>query len=90
MPDEHVTVLAEAEKIINGQRREDYGSAEVSFGRIATGWSVIAGVEITGVQVALMMDWLKTVRFIQSKDRDSLVDKGGYTGLAAKLAGIDP
>ena len=83
------TVLQEAERIINGQRRRDYGDAKESFERIAVGWSVILETPVTGVQVALCMDWLKTARFLKSGDRDSLVDKGGYTGLAARLAGID-
>ena len=83
-------VLAEAEHIINGPRRDAYGDAVESFDRIAVGWAVILGAPVTGTQVALCMDWLKTCRFLTANDRDSLVDKGGYTGLAARLAGIDP
>jgi len=84
------TVLTEAEKIINGPRRDAYGDAVESFDAIAVGWAVILGAGVTGTQVALCMDWLKTCRFLSAKDRDSLVDKGGYTALAARLAGIDP
>ena len=84
------TTLQEAERIINGPRRDAYGDAVESFDRIAAGWSVIVGTEVNGTQVALCMDWLKTCRFLSAVDRDSLVDKGGYTGLAARLAKIDP
>ncbi len=83
------TVLGEAERIINGPRRQDYGDARESFEIIAAGWSIIVGAPVSGVQVALCMDWLKTCRFISAKDRDSLVDKAGYTALAARLKGID-
>jgi Domain of unknown function (DUF6378) len=82
-------VLQEADQIIHGERRDTYGAVEESFVNIATGWSVIFGCEVTGVQVALAMDWLKTCRFLTAQDRDSLVDKGGYTGLAAILQEID-
>lgn len=86
---ENETVLGEAERIINGPRRSDYGDAKESFRKIAAGWSVILGEPVSGTQVALMMTWLKTCRFTSSKDRDSLVDLAGYTALAARLEGID-
>lgn len=82
-------MLQEGEKIIRGDRRRQYGPVEESFENIANGWSVIFGVEVEPVQVALAMDWLKTCRFLSSRDRDSLVDKGGYTALAAILETID-
>lgn len=75
------TVLQEAEYLINGPRRDDYGSALESFQKIATGWEVILGYHVTPEQVALCMDWLKTCRWLNGQQRDSLVDKGGYTGL---------
>lgn len=83
------SVLAEADKVINGVKRDNYGPAEDSFENIAVGWAIIIGSSVTAVQVALCMDWLKTCRFTQANDRDSLVDKGGYTGLAAQLEGFD-
>lgn len=87
----HETVLAEAGRVIDGPRKASYGDAHMNFARIWTGWEPILAADIPGpVKVALCMDWLKTARFLQSKDRDSLVDKGGYTGLAARLMLIDP
>jgi hypothetical protein len=85
----HESVLQEGERIIHGPRRDDYGDAKESFGKIAAGWSIILAADVSGTQVALCMDWLKTCRFLASYDRDSLVDKAGYTGLAARLVGID-
>lgn len=83
------SVLQEAQRIIHGARRKDYGPAEEGFIKMATGWSVILGQEVTSTQVALCMTWLKVCRFLNSKDRDSLVDLAGYTGLAAQIEGID-
>lgn len=83
------SVLQEAHRIIRGQKRKDYGHVSESFKKIATGWAEIIGAPVEDWHVALCMDWLKTCRFLNSKDRDSLVDKGGYTGLTAQIFGID-
>ncbi|OXE37465.1 MAG: hypothetical protein CGW95_01570, partial [Phenylobacterium zucineum] len=79
-PNDRAVLLDEAEKLINGQRHEDYGTASENFSRIAHGWSEILGHEVTLVQVALCMDWLKTCRLITSPGhRDSWIDKLGYS-----------
>jgi len=80
-----VSINAEADRIINGQRRDDYGPAKESFEKIATGWSVILGTEVSAHQVALAMVWLKTCRALQGFHRDSFVDICGYAGLAEVL-----
>lgn len=48
------------------------------------------GILITPKDVALMMDMLKTARhtYGDPSNEDNFVDKAGYTGLAAALAGI--
>lgn len=83
------SILQEAERIINGPRRDAYGDAKTSFDIIASGWSELFGGPVTGTDVAIAMVWLKMCRFKQSRDRDSLVDICGYTALAARLEGID-
>ena len=76
-----MTVLEEAAKIIWGERRDTYGPAENSFERIARGWSVILGQELTAEQVALCMIWLKIARELVVPKRDNLVDICGYAAL---------
>lgn len=66
------TVLEEAQKIISGQRREDYGSPLESFTRIADLWGVVLGTEVTPEQVALCMIQLKVARAMNGMQRDSL------------------
>jgi len=85
MPPKNETVLQEAERIINGDRRDDYGSAEESFEQIASLWSVVLGQEVTGEQVALCMMMLKISRYLHGSQRDSVVDLCGYAGLLEVL-----
>lgn len=79
------SVLAEAEEIINGQRREDYGGPAESFGRIARMWSGYLGSEVTPEDVAMLMVLLKVSRAKQGFQRDSLVDIAGYAGCVELL-----
>lgn len=80
-------ILATAATTINGDRDRDYGNASDNFRRMAIGWEVVLGVEVTPAQVALCMDWVKTTRLIKSPDHlDSWVDKAGYTALGAESA----
>lgn len=79
------SVLAEAEDLINGPRRESYGDVTKSFEKVAVGWSSILNVHVTPRQVALAMIWLKVCRDIYKPNREHLVDICGYGGLAEKL-----
>lgn len=80
------TILQEAERLINGDRRDSYGNASESFSRIAMGWSLILGNQVTAEQVALCMVWLKISRQISSPKRDNLVDMAGYAELADQVS----
>lgn len=74
-------ILTEAERIINGPRRESYGDAQNSFKKIAIGWEEIIGHPVNPSQVALCMIWLKMCREINSPKKDNRVDIAGYTAL---------
>jgi hypothetical protein len=74
------SMLKEADDIIHGERRNDYGSPLESFTRIAKLWSVVLGVDITPEQVSLCMIQLKVARAMNGMQRDSLVDIAGYVG----------
>lgn len=79
------SVLAEAEQLINGPRRDSYGDARDSFERVASMWSVILKRSVTAHEVALCMIALKLCREANKHSRDSLVDIAGYAGLAEKV-----
>ena len=86
-------ILSKAEQLVNGQRAKDYGDAYENHFRIAEGWNIILRSallthgEITPMHVALMMDWLKTSRILNTIDHeDSWVDKAAYSSLGGEFA----
>jgi hypothetical protein len=79
------SIFVEADRIIHGQRRKDYGPVEESFHNIATVWSGILGQFVTDREVALCMIGLKCCREANNHTRDSLVDICGYAGLIEEL-----
>lgn len=82
-------ILETAQSLISGQRAADYGDAKDNFDRIAAGWNLIVenlDGPITAQHVALMMDWMKTARLLESIDHaDSWIDKCGYSALGGSF-----
>jgi hypothetical protein len=82
-----MSILIEANNLINGQRQKDYGDKTANFSRIADGWNLvlkdklIPGKAITPQEVALCMIQLKVARLCASPlHRDSALDIAGYIG----------
>lgn len=79
--------LDAAKACVCQNREQEYGSPERNFELIADLWSVYLGVEITPVDVALMMAQLKMARIKTGTFKeDSFVDACGYIACAAELA----
>lgn len=79
-------ILKEAEKIIDGNRREEYGDMRECFARISGLWSSYTGITITKRDVAYMMILLKVARLKNNNfQRDSLIDVIGYSMCADVL-----
>ena len=81
-------LLEEAANLITSDREQEYGDPAVCLDRIARGWSIILadklrpGVTIDPHEVALLNDWQKTVRIVETPDKaDSWRDKLGYTAI---------
>jgi len=78
------------------QRPNDYGSPEDNFQTIAEFWNTYIHNKFVGtnhlfelgpVDVALMMDLLKTARLIKTPNHfDSWADKGGYSACGAEVS----
>lgn len=84
------SVLPEAESLINGQRRKDYGDVRSNFDTVASLWSVALGVVVSGEDVLRCMILLKVARDMTGETkRDTLVDIAGYAGCMAKYVGVD-
>lgn len=81
-------ILAEAKKNVCGQREQDYGSPEDSFGMIAELWTAYAGYSFNSYDVAVMMALLKVARLSNSPNHmDSWVDLAGYAACGGEIAG---
>lgn len=84
-------ILEKAKKIINGDRREEYGEAERSFDTISKFWNIYQGrcmgdrITFDPTDVAMMMILLKVGRTDNRPTEDSLVDICGYAALAADM-----
>lgn len=83
------SILQEAERIINGDRAEQYGDAAESFADIAKRWTIELedrlSSPVTALDVARMMTQLKMSRSRSTYHRDSYVDGAGYLGLTDRL-----
>ena len=79
--------LDAAKACVCQNREQEHGSPENNFAMIADLWSVYLGFEITPVDVAMMMNLLKTARIKTGTFKeDSFVDACGYIACAAELA----
>ena len=85
-----MTIFEEADKLINNDRRGEYGSVRDSFSNIAMMWSAILDIKVTSRQVALCMIALKIQRAKHKFKRDNQVDICGYAGLLQQLEGNEP
>lgn len=70
------------------ERGAMYGDAYDNFTAVGRGWGAILNTDdIPAYQVALMMDFLKTMRCsINPTHEDSWKDKAGYTELGKRIA----
>ena len=98
---EQLSVCQEADNIINGQRRKDYGKVNESFQQVADFWSTYLSrnvvnafpdlpignmpVVLVAEDIANMMLLMKVSRAQNGFHRDSYVDIAGYAGCAEKI-----
>lgn len=86
-PEPQPSALCAADRLIRGQRAEEYGDAKTSFRQIAELWAAYLGTSVKSQDVAIMMALLKISRFKNShySHRDSLIDMLGYLALVEGL-----
>lgn len=83
-------ILAEAGRLVSEDRMRDYGPPDISFRRIADGWSHIIGADVSPRHVALCMAWLKISRATTCPGKaDSYIDCAAYIAVAAELGAHD-
>jgi len=80
-------VLEDALAAVNGERSQSYDEPEDNFGRTAQLWSAYLTVDITAVDVAVLMVLLKIARLMHTPGHvDSWVDIAGYAACGADVA----
>ena len=81
-----MSILTEAERLINGPRQHIYSHPYDNFSQTAKLWEPILGVSITPEQIALCMIQVKISRLCYTPGHaDSLVDIAGYAGTYEKV-----
>ena len=82
--------LLEANKVINGERQDEYGNPENSFQIIAEYWTTFLkhkcglSVPLTPLDITNMMVLFKQARKLgQKHKRDNYVDSCGYEAIGA-------
>ena len=80
-------VLEAALAAVNGERNESYDEPEDNFGRTAQLWSAYLTVNITPVDVAVLMVLIKVARLMHTPGHvDSWVDIAGYAACGADVS----
>lgn len=82
--------LKMADKCVNGNREEDYGSPENNFGTIAKMWNAylhsVKKSDLDAHDVAAMMSLMKIARIASGNAKeDNWVDLAGYAACGAEL-----
>jgi hypothetical protein len=72
------SALQEAQRLVHGNRGDDYGHPIHDFSRTAQIWSAVFGHEVSPEQVALCMVGVKISRECNKPKRDNRVDGAGY------------
>jgi hypothetical protein len=86
-------ILLEADALISGERREEYGPATASLNRVASFWSdylqyrnlLPVDTYLSGRDVAVLMILFKVARESYRPKHDNLVDIAGYAALAGEF-----
>jgi len=72
------SILEEAQRLVHGDRGEDYGHPIEDFTRTGKLWGAILDIEVSPREVALCMVALKISREVNKPKRDNRVDAAGY------------
>lgn len=90
-----MSVLIEANELINGDRQKAYGEPKENLQKIADQWNLYLFqrtgrlLELTAEDVCWMMADLKKVRQMNGASRDNVVDAAGYIGLVERVGSFE-
>ena len=78
-------ILQEAEKLVAGDRQEDYGDKLTNHQNIAALWSIFLRKKLTAHDVAMCMALVKVARLMHAHKTDSYIDLAAYAAIAAEI-----
>lgn len=79
-------ILDTAKKCVCGDREQDYGTPEQNFGVIAKLWTAYKGVELTAVDVAVLLSLVKIGRIASGHGKaDNWIDLAGYAACGGEI-----
>ena len=79
-------LLAEANKLVGGDRQKDYGDKVENHSNIAKLWSAYLDVKIEAHDVAIMMALLKMARTkLGAVSEDTYIDMAAYSAIAGEI-----
>ena len=79
------SILEEANKLIGGDRNDDYGDKLTNHQNIAALWSVFLRKNITPHDVAMCMALVKVARLMHAHKKDSYLDLAAYAAIAGEI-----
>lgn len=92
MATKHLSLLEQADNLINGDRQKDYGDKLTNFTQIAMLFQgvlapkLLPDARITPEDVTVLMMQVKIARLSKSPDhKDSILDVAGYAGCYDKI-----
>lgn len=84
-----MSILIEAEKLVNGDRQSDYDSPKSNFDRIAKIASVMCNKELTAIDCVNVLIATKLAREAFKHKRDNIVDAAGYLEVKERIINND-
>ena len=78
-------ILEEANKLIGGNRNDDYGDKLTNHKNIAALWSIFLRKKITAHDVAMCMALVKVARLMHAHKKDSYIDLAAYAAIAGEI-----
>ena len=79
------SILLEADKIVNGDRNDQYGDPNIAFNEYSEILETAFGIKLTGAEICKVQMAIKIGRMKYKYKRDSIVDLCGYSEILSRL-----
>jgi hypothetical protein len=84
-------ILDTAKEYVTKDRAADHGNMEDNFSTIGKYWSIHLGINVSAVDVSVMMNLLKVARIKSNpKHMDNWIDGCGYLSCGGELSAKEP